>query len=164
MNEIQSQVDMGQLEPLLPGLARDLAQNLYTIEELIEHYSLTEAAVRRLLQNAAFRNMVQAAKTEWQAPGSARQRAILKAQLAVEEAIPTLYGVVTDNEEPGSSRVAAFAQLKEIGQFPKIPPEDADRSGPTFSVTINLGNQSLNVSAPHSNVAERMDGALASDE
>ena len=122
MNEIQS--PMTELLPtrdLAPILARDLAQDLYTMEDLIERHGLTRAMIRKLLKSKTFKAMVTAARGEWASPGNAKNRAQLKAQLAIEEAIPDLYAIVTDKEEAAPARVSAFSQLREVGKFEKAP-------------------------------------------
>ena len=156
MNEIQSTIiKPASIEEIAPILARDLAQDLYTPDELIERHGLNQAMLRRLLRSKSFRAMVTAAKGEWAAPGNAKNRAQLKAQLAVEEAIPDLYTIIVDKEEAATARVSAFSQLREVGKFEKAPAEQAGSGGPGFSVTINLGDNTLKVSAaPHTNVAE----------
>jgi hypothetical protein len=165
MNEIQPTiVDPVSISLIAPALARDLAMDLLTIEEIAIQHNLDVPLVQRLLGSRTFRNMVDAAKAEWAAPGNAKNRAQLKAQLAVEEAIPDIFGIVSDAKEPAPARVAAFSQLREVGKFEKAPMEQSGRGGPGFSVTINLGEQVMTISgdAPQSTVEdaeEAIDGA-----
>jgi len=156
MTEIQHAITKPRsLEEALPALARDLAQDLYTMDEIIEQYGLNRANVRKLLKSKSFKAMVTAARGEWASPGNAKSRAQLKAQLAIEEAIPDIYKIVTDSAEAAPARISAFSQLREVGKFEKAPAEQAGSGGPGFSITINLGDSTLNVSAPpHKNVAE----------
>ncbi len=156
MNEIQSTITGPRpIEDLAPTLARDLAQDLYTMDELIQRHGLNQTIIRKLLRSKSFKAMVTAARGEWASPGNAKNRAQLKAQLAIEEAIPDMYKIVTDKEEAATARVSAFSQLREVGKFEKAPAEQAGSGGPGFSVTINLGNNTLKVTGtPHKNVAE----------
>ncbi len=156
MNEIQSTITGPRpIEEMAPILARDLAQDLYTMDELIERHGLSRVIIRKLLKSKTFKAMVTAARGEWASPGNAKNRAQLKAQLAVEEAIPELYAIVTDKEEAAPARVSAFSQLREVGKFEKAPAEQAGSGGPGFAITINLGDSTLKVSGtPHKNVAE----------
>ncbi len=156
MTEIQHTItEPRSIEEIIPSLARDLAQDLHTMDELIEQYGLTRAMVRKLLRSKSFKAMITSARGEWASPGNAKNRAQLKAQLAVEEAIPDIYKIVTDGEEAAPARIQAFSQLREVGKFEKAPAEQQGSGGPGFSVTINLGGETLKVTAPpHKYVAE----------
>ena len=148
MTEIQPPMTTApSIEGIAPALARDLAQDFYLHEEIAERHGLTVDIIQRLLNSKSFQRMVTAAKGEWAAVGNSKTRATLKAQLAVEEALPDLFRIIQDEKEAAPARVAAFAQLKEVGQFEKAPPERPGAGGPGFAITINLGAQSLNVAA-----------------
>jgi hypothetical protein len=155
MNEIQPAITTAPtIDQIAPALARDLAQDLYSPEQIIAQHNLDRETVVALLGSDTFKAMIVAAKQEWATPGNAKSRAQIKAQLAVEESIIDMYQIVQDAKEPATSRVAAFAQLKAVGKFEATPTEQMGSGGPGFSVVINLGPKSLEVSAPHSNVAE----------
>jgi len=153
MTEIQPAIqDTFNISEIAPLVARDLAQDLYTHEEIAKTYGLTEEIVLRLLESKTFRNMLDAARAEWAAPGNAKNRATLKAQIAVEEAITHMFRIVTSEKAPDTARVAAFNSLKEVGKFEKAPQDAASTAGPGFTLTINLGPQSLTVSSPPNQV------------
>lgn len=145
-NEIHSGAMAGNRnwDEIMPGLCRDLAQQLYTVEEIARRWGLTLQDVAHLKSNRGFMSMLQAAKQEWTDAGNTKGRAQLKAQLAVEEAIADIYKLVTDPDVSASARIAAFSQLRELGRFEKAPPNEAAAApgvGGGFSITINLGSE-----------------------
>jgi hypothetical protein len=156
MNEIQHPLIVKDISDVTPSLARDLAMDLYTHEEIIDRHGLDAKTIRRLLKSKTFKAMVAAAKQEWESPGNAKTRAQLKAQLAVEEAIPDIYSIISDEKAPDPARVAAFAQLKEVGKFERQPADAGSGGGPGFSVIINLGEKTVDIagSIPRSNVED----------
>jgi len=83
--------------------------------------------------------MVQQARRDWDALDNTRDRIRAKAQIALEESITTVYGLINDKNTPGAARVAAFKEMKEIaGMGAK---EIAD-GGPGFvPIQIFLGGR-----------------------
>ena len=156
MTEIQHTIEPMEIQNIAPSLACDLAQDLYSLDEIVERHNLDRESIERLLSSKTFKAMVTAARQEWESPGNAKQRAQLKAQLAVEEAIPEMFNIVRDEKSPDPARVAAFAQLKEVGKFERQPADAGGGGGPGFSVIINLGEKSIKVAGenPHSNVED----------
>lgn len=148
MNEIQQIDGPRDFDQIAPLVAEDLAQGLLEMEEIARRHGLTMDTVERLRTSKSFRKMVLAAQERWTNPGNTKLRAQTKAQLAVEDLILTMVGIVNNPKEAGTARVSAFQALKELGKFEKAPEAEQRAAGGGFSVTINFGDgQGLSVSA-----------------
>jgi hypothetical protein len=125
------------------ALAAELATKLLPLPEIIKRYDLTPAQLKDLLRDQQFRHMVNEFRREWHSPLSARERVRLKSSLAVEDGLIELYRIFKDLDYTPSARLDAFKQL--VGLADMQPKKDAVESGPSFSLTLNLGGESRTV-------------------
>lgn len=96
------------------ALAADLAANLYEPETVFTNHGMSLAAGQELLAQPWFKAMVEQARRDWDALDNVKDRIRTKAQIALEDSIPTVYGIIADKNTPGAARVAAFKELKEV--------------------------------------------------
>lgn len=147
-----------QLDRITSDLARDLARGLLTPEEIAERHGLDYQTMSRLATDKSFLARLEEEKRLWGSPSNARERAVTKAQLAVEELIVTMSELVADSKETGTARVSAFSQLKEIARLGRADPDAGNGAGPLWSITINLGGgDSVSVDGDYIDVTEEAD-------
>ena len=116
-----AQINVAELSA---ALAADLAAELYDQETVFRNHGLSMEVGQALLGQPWFKAMVEQAKRDWDALDNVRDRIRAKAQIALEESIPTVYGIIADKNTPGAARVAAFKEMKEIaGMGAKEPAE-----------------------------------------
>ena len=96
------------------ALAADLAADLYERETVFRNHGLSLEAGLDLLAQPWFKAMVEQARRDWDALDNTKDRIKTKAQIALEDSIPTVYGIIADKNTPGAARVAAFKEMKEI--------------------------------------------------
>jgi hypothetical protein len=96
------------------ALATDLAADLYERETIFQNYGLSPEMGAELVNQPWFKAMISQAKRDWDALDNVRDRIKAKAQIALEDSIPTVYGIIADRQTPGAARVAAFKELKEV--------------------------------------------------
>lgn len=96
------------------ALAADLAAELYDQETVFANHGISLAEGEFLLSQPWFKTMVDTAKRDWEGIGNVKDRIRIKAQITLEEALPTIYALIADHNTPGAARVAAFKELKEV--------------------------------------------------
>lgn len=121
-----SQINVAELSS---SLAADLAAELYDQETVFRNHGLSGEVGQQLLGQPWFRSMVEQAKRDWDALDNTRDRIRTKAQIALEESIPTMYALIADGNTPGAARVAAFKEMKEIAG---MGAKESEGGGPTF--------------------------------
>jgi len=111
------------------SLAADLAADLYDQETVFRNHGLSLEAGKALLAQPWFEAMVAQARRDWGALDNVRDRIRTKAQIALEDSIPTVYGLIHDKTTPGAARVAAFKEMKEIAG---MGAKEEGSGGPAF--------------------------------
>ena len=130
-------------------IATELAAGLSSEETLRKRFAYTEKDWEALLASPVFRRMREEAETKLSGPLNAKQRIRLKASIAFEESVATIYRMVHDRDMAGAARMEAAKLLAKVSEVDR---GDEDSGGPAssgFSITINLGDQQLTLgSAP----------------
>jgi hypothetical protein len=81
----------------------------------------------KLMKDPAFQRMVKQAQGEWNAADNAKNRIQLKAQIALEETILTLFSIANDQDAPAAARVTAIKEMKSLAGIK----EDDTPTGPS---------------------------------
>jgi hypothetical protein len=120
------------------GLAYELALGLRPPLAVAADYGVDEAGLRALLDNPRFADMVREARKEWESAHNTAARIRIKARMAVEESLPTLFDVVQDPAVAGAARVNAFRELREIADVAAPPNVPAPGSSlPPITIVFN---------------------------
>lgn len=119
-------------------LAREIAMDMRTIDEILEIHEISPSAWQKIQENSQFQALLRSEVEAWQAAGNTAERVKLKSLAFVEEALPEFYARAHDPKEPLNAKVEV---LKTISKFAGIGGSQFDASvgGERFSVTINLG-------------------------
>jgi hypothetical protein len=96
------------------ALAADLAAEIYPQDVTFVNHGLSIEQGMELLQQPWFAAMVEQARRDWASVDNVRDRIRIKAQITLEESLPTLYTLITDRNNPAAARVAAFKEIKEV--------------------------------------------------
>jgi hypothetical protein len=96
------------------ALAADLAAGIYDHATIFTNHGMSPEAGAELLLQPWFASMVEQARRDWESIDNVRDRIRIKAQITLEEALPTLYTLITDKSNPAAARVAAFKEVKEV--------------------------------------------------
>jgi|JFJP01.1.fsa_nt_gi hypothetical protein len=123
-----------------PILARDLAMQLGSGEDLAAHWGLTSAQWSALTSMPVFTDMVRRATEELASPDGLAEKIRRKAALAVDSGIVDVVGIMVNPQASASLRLEAFSELKELAGLTKNATQAgaAGVSGPI--IQINFGD------------------------
>lgn len=121
-------------------LARDLAMQLGTGEDLAKHWGLTPAEYATLVQMPVFTEMVRRATEELASPDGLAEKIRRKAAMAVESGMVDVVSIMVNPQASASLRLEAFSELKELAGLTKNATQQgaAGVSGPI--IQINFGD------------------------
>jgi hypothetical protein len=135
---------------LSAALANELALGLLPIPDIIKRFGITKSQLKGLLHQDTFKRMVKEAKREWNSASNAKERIRIKAAIAAEEGLLTLYEIFQDLELNPSARLEAYKQITELADVK--PKKDVQDTGQHFNLVLNLGDK-----APITIEAEALD-------
>ena len=128
-------------------LATEIARGLDELPSILKRYGLNNQEFVRLSRDPTFRARFVEAKRAWEHPDAADVRIINKSRFAVEDCILVLYGLATDPEVAGMTRIEAFKQLARIAKVDGgEPKESGAASGSQFVVNIAIGDEHMRTS------------------
>jgi hypothetical protein len=136
-NEIQDEfAKMGA--NALRAFTRELAQDLYDVEDVLQRYGMTVEDYEILAQTRSFQILYRAMEEEWKAGKNTSERVRLQSAFGIEDALPELFTQLKDTNNPLSARAALFTQLCKVAAIGNPPTSDKP---PTeqFKIEINMG-------------------------
>lgn len=119
-------------------LAIELAAGLSSEETLRERYGLDMSAWQDLTDHPTFKSMLSEAHKTLTGDLNAKNRIKLKASVAFEDTIPTIYNMAHDVKVPAASRLEAAKILSRVGGVDAQHENTVGGTG--FSISINLGS------------------------
>lgn len=141
--------DIANREQILRDLAQDIAKNIEDIPDILKRFGLTYEEYQQVANTTPFKAMLQTAVTEWGGADNTPERIKLKAALAVEQAIPAMFGAINDTKETLSGRVEAMKTLAKIGGLGNPPPPNQGPTGQTFKLEIKFPDPAKNITIEH---------------
>jgi hypothetical protein len=117
-------------------LARDIVMQIDGARALAHAYGLTDDQWDILRNSPAFKQLVADTQTSLQGAEGTMERIRRKAGLALEHAIPEIFGLITNEKSSPAARVAAFDSLKDaagVKQNSSVAPPPA-----TFQLNISF--------------------------
>ena len=121
-------------------LAMELAAKLMPMPEILKRFGLNTKQLKTLLKDPAFSAQVRTSKQQWLAAGNAKERIRVKAGIATEDSIATLYQIANDADVSPSSRIEAVRQLAELADAKPRRDMNEGAGGPVFAISINVPN------------------------
>jgi hypothetical protein len=124
----------------LATLAREVAVDLYSIEDILKRHRITPEQWDRINKHPGFQAMLAGQVQAWHSALNTHERVKLKSAIIVEEWLEEANRRIHDPKEnlPAKTEV-----VKQLGRFAEMGLTNAKvegGSGEKFSVTINLGN------------------------
>ena len=124
-------------------LARELAADIRSLDEILEIYEVSAEQWRSISSNATFQMYLRRCIEEWNSASNTSERVRLKSMAFIEESLPEFYARAHDPKENLNHKVEV---LKTVARFAGIGGSlDTGAVGERLSVTINLGNEQLRI-------------------
>jgi hypothetical protein len=129
----------GVLDPSLNGLAREIAQDIRPLEEILLDHGFSGLGDPRwtaISESPAFGAILAQSIEEWNSAKTTPQRIRMKAAAIVEQSLPAVFSIINDTTEKAADRIR---MLEVIGRFAGVETEaKTAHSGGGFSVSINI--------------------------
>lgn len=134
------------VEDLMAHLAMEIAAGLMTDIELRNYYCIQKPTWDRLVNNPYFQKMVADAASEISGETNSAKRIVMKARLALEDSIGTIYSMIHTKDTPAAARIEGFKQLARVAGMDQ--PESSKAQGNGFQINITIGGgQTVTVSS-----------------
>jgi hypothetical protein len=142
----QSDQQVGFLDPSYAALARELAQDIRPIPEVLKDYGFTDLDDPRWLflqRSNDFKRMLAEASKEWNAADSTRRRVQQKALASLEMSIPNIHHLVNTSTTAPTARIDGARLLQSIAGMAGPVSANMGDGGSGVSININFGGNSL---------------------
>src|SRR3954471_15324696 len=132
-------LDPGITEERMRVLAREIAMDIYTLEEIIHFTGTTIEEMERIKATPFFERLLASELEAWNGALNANERVKVKAAAAVEHFLPELHTRVLDPQENLNAKVEAAKFVAKLAGMGMDRVNVNDAGGDRFSVTINMG-------------------------
>lgn len=126
-------------------LAREIAQDIFPLEQIIALHRLSEAEWLRISTHPRFVKMLGDMQRDWNATNSTAERIKVKAQAGLESQLEVFIADMGDASIPLSQRTEAARMLARLGEL------DGQGKGETlgqkFIIQLNIGATQLTTEA-----------------
>lgn len=124
-------------DAILLRLAREIAMDIRTTDEILKTYEIDESRWQLIQQNHTFKGYLRGAIEEWSSATNAQERVRAKALAMVEESLPEFYSRLHDADEALQHKTEVLKTITKLAGLESKPGEAG--GGEKFTVTINLG-------------------------
>lgn len=131
-------------ERILRSLAIDIVRNMREVPEVLSTAGISPEEYSKLAETSFFKEMLQQAAIEWEGAENTPDRIKLKSAVLVEQALPELFGTLTDKSEALSGRVELFKTMAKLGGLGNAPVTQASE-GQVFRLEINFSDKKQNI-------------------
>lgn len=142
---------------LLSRIAVEVAAGMHTEDEIPDAFNIPHQEWQRIRGTEDWERAYLRAYSEVGGSDNSLKRIRMKAALAVEDSIPTIYGIIHDVDATSTARMEAFKQLATVAGADPRSNQHAAATGSGFAVTINIGGgEEVTISGSYtaSNIAD----------
>lgn len=115
----------------------DLVSNIRPRGKVLTDYGLTTADLTAKARNGIWAGAYREAERVWKSDMNAKTRIQLKAQFLLEDSLPTLFRIITQEGVSINAKLEAIEQLTKISTVTNVPKEGATME--KHNITINIG-------------------------
>lgn len=136
-------------EVVLISLAREIAQDIYPIEDILKAHKLNQTDFETIAKLPRFQEYLAEAIRVWNATASTAERVKLRAGTMIELSLPEMYARLHDRAEALNHKVELLKILARIAEIGERGAQAGQTSnGERISITINMGaDKELKVAA-----------------
>jgi len=136
----------GMHEPaLLTRIARELATETFTPEQILQRYNINQADLDAIAANPFFQRVLADYTKEWQSLASTQKRVAASALMALEENLPVLADRMGSRASGLADAVAAAKLFKELGGIAAPAPQNNAQQGGGFAIRIDFGSHKVSL-------------------
>jgi hypothetical protein len=122
----------------------DLVSNIRPRGQVLADYGLTTADLAAKARNGIWAGAYREAERVWKSDMNAKTRIQLKAQFLLEDSLPTLFRIITQDGISINAKLEAIEQLTKISTVTNVPKENAIME--KHNITINIGGDTKPIS------------------
>ena len=126
------------LQDKMRGIAREIARDVYEIENILETYQITRSTFEAITRHPTFQKILRREQEEWRSADNTFRRTKLLSSIAYEEAIPEMFATLHDKSEPLAGRVKIFEVLGRYSGLGANTAGEGERAD-QIKIEINLG-------------------------
>jgi hypothetical protein len=145
------------LSSLSAHIATELAAGLSDAAAIRERYEISQEQWDMLKRNPVFREMLRESITRLRGDLNAGKRITLKAEVALEDSIETLYVMAHDKEVPATARVESIKTMAALaGRNMKgeaVPGAGGGGGGFAINIQINTGSEEKVISVENTQLS-----------
>lgn len=156
-----SPVDASFDETLLLRLAREIAMEFRTIEEILSTFKLSQSQFERITTSKRFETILTQELQQWHGARNTTERVRMKSAAMIEESLPDLYRYLHDKDLPLSARVELLKTIAKLGG--QGEPTRQEGPGNGFRMVINIGKSAVRLTAEVAQPAYQPDDELTID-
>lgn len=141
-----NQVDLvGRVEVNIRRLAREISIGILKPDQILKLHGLTEDQWHELASSKGFQELLGEEMQLWQSGLNTKQRVELKTWAMLEEALPTLWDLLHNNDFNDAAKVSLIGALqKQVGIGQKDIQQGAGADS-RISITITTGSGQVKV-------------------
>lgn len=130
----------------LAALAREIAMDIWPVEQVIEIHKLSDEEWQRIQANPRFQEMLASIQREWFSAGNTRERVRVKAATGLEAMLETYIREIGDETIPLTQRVEAGKFLARLGEL-ESGNTNAAGGGVIINITTSANRPTLTLTA-----------------
>lgn len=129
----------------LAQLAREIAMDIFPIDQVLKLHQLTDAEWSRIQKNQKFIAMLDDMARQWNSALNTKERVKVKAATGLEAILEIYINEVRDLTIPLNQRVEAGKFLARLGELDGSVLAGAGAGGGGFAINITIGDTSRKV-------------------
>ncbi len=123
----------------LQAVAKAIGEDIYTLDQILRANSVSSELYNTAMEKPWFQNLVDDYRREFNSSKNRKERIIVKAQVALEEIIPSLARSAADPKESLNHRALMTQQLSRIAGIGQEQTNVAT-PGTSFQLNIHIGD------------------------
>jgi hypothetical protein len=139
----------------LASLAREIAMDIFPVEQVLEIHKLTDDEWQKILGNQTFQSMLASMQRDWNSAANTRERVRVKAATGLESMLEQYVREIGDESIPLTQRVEAGKFLARLGELDGAHDRAGGAAGTvTINITTSQNQPTITLTATRSPVLD----------
>jgi len=127
-----------ELKHLSASICAELAAGLSDADGIKKKYNIDDKQWNLLRKSHVFRKMLKEALEKFAGDMNAGRRITVKSEIALEDSIPTLYGMIHDREVPSAQRIDGVKTLAMLAGRTQKTADGGGAATSGFNINIQI--------------------------